>query len=74
MDEPKIFPKLAMAKSKYLSNVSANNIVVKTNSEDSGSIVAARKLINNSCKYDKNIIKSILLKYRFQPLKCLKLT
>ena len=51
--------------------MSVNNIVVKTNSEDSGSIVAARKLIISNCKYEMNIIKSILLKYRFQPLKYL---
>ena len=47
-DEPKIFPKLATTKSKYLSNESVNSIVDKTNSEESGSIVAAKKLIINS--------------------------
>ena len=71
IEEPKIFPKLAIIKSKYLSNVSVSSIVVKTNSEDSGSIVAARKLISNNCKYEMNIIKSILLKYMLQPLKYL---
>ncbi len=43
-----MFPKLATTKSKNLSNVFVNSIVVKINSEDRGSIVAARKLITNS--------------------------
>ena len=73
-DEPRIFPKLATTKSKYLLNEPVNNIDDKTNSEDRGSIVAARKLIRTSWKYEMNIIKSILLKCRFQPLKYLILT
>ena len=73
-DEPRIFPKLATTKSKYLSNESVNSIVDKTNSEESGRIVAAKKLIINNWKYEINIITLLTFKYKFQLLKYLILT
>ena len=48
--EPKILPTLAKIRIKYILNEFDKYIVVKTNSDEKGSIVAARKLIITSWK------------------------